>query len=396
MDHTELIKYFRILGLPNNASLEELDERYFELIEYWTMKGEKKSEKESKLGFHLIDEAYKALLAKFIKEGEERQYQTAREYTMKDILQGQDQITKSCIDNGPRWFPPHKERSPSLEFEDISDRVKVGGAHEEQEDCLGTAPGFAIYNVVGELCHAPDRAVIVHAVNCQGVWGYGVALYLERLVWTHGSRFLAAADTVKYPEAFKIYKAHCETANRPYDLIGTCLLIPPQPLDYEQEIMIKFKGTDKVLPSGQSVFKPRHWIACLFTSIGYGKPNMKTNNPGKDPTTKIIPNTRMALEHLRVQLEDFGPSNLNPRTAWKTDKDKPGEICSPKFNSGAFGVDWEDTRTLISEEFKGFERPWIVVEELHNSEHGSPPGEDRNAGLEQGTKRDRHEPLRAP
>ncbi|OQV11076.1 hypothetical protein CLAIMM_14976 [Cladophialophora immunda] len=373
MDLTDPIKYYRILGLPRNASLEELDTKYFELTEYWTMRAENNNNIEPKLELHLIDEAYKALLSKFLGERKETPRPAPRTWTIRDIIQGQDRITRSCLDNGEMWSPPPEERSPSLEFEDISERLKAEVALEEQERCFGIAPGFSISELAGELHDAPDRAVIVHAVNCQGVWGYGVALYLKK----------------QYPEAFKIYKAHCETANRPYDLIGTCLLIPPQPLDYEQEIMIKIKGTDKSISTGESLFRPQRWIACLFTSIGYGKPNMKTNNPGKDPATKIVTNTRMALEDFRVQLEAFGPSNFNPRTAWKTDSDKPGEIWSPKFNSGAFGVDWEDTRMLISEEFKGFERPWTVVDNSNKSEHESLGSEDQNDVAEQGVKRAR-------
>ncbi|OAP64241.1 hypothetical protein AYL99_00213 [Fonsecaea erecta] len=353
MDLSQHAKHYRLLGLRDDASLEELDERYFELTEYWTMRSENS---ESKLELHLIDEAYKALLSRFLGEGEETRRMTTRPYTMKEVVQGQDRITRSCLDNGEMWNPLREKRSPSFEFEDIADRLRAEAA-ERDENCSGSAPGFSISDLAGDLDDAPDRAVIVHAVNCQGAWGYGVALYLKRLC----------------PQAFRIYQEHCETADRPYDLIGTCLLIPPQPLDYEQEIMIKLKGTNKTIPTGDVVCRPRRWIACLFTSIGYGKPNMKTNNPGKDSTTKIIPHTRMALEELRVQLEAFGPSNFSPTTAWHTDRNKPGEIWSPKFNSGAFGVDWEDTRMLITEEFKGFERPWTVVEKANGTEKGSTP-----------------------
>ncbi|OAL33226.1 hypothetical protein AYO20_07543 [Fonsecaea nubica] len=362
MDLNDHIEYYRILGLPKDASLEELDARYFELIEYWTTKEGKKHNVESELELNFIDQTYKALLSKFLADGQELGQRGTRTYTMKDVSQGQDRIVRSCLDDGDMWSPPPEERSPSLELEDISDRLRRELSQQVLEKDLGIEPGFSISDLAGELHDAPDRAVIVHAVNCQGVWGYGVALYLKGL----------------YPEAFRIYEAHCEVASRPYDLTGTCLLIPPQPLDYEQEIMIRLKGTDKTIPTGESIFRPRRWIACLFTSIGYGRRNMKTNNPGKDSKEKIINNTRMALEDLRVQLEAFGPSNLNPKTAWKTDGDKPGEIWSPKFNSGAFGVDWEDTRMLISEEFNGFERPWTVVEKHSNGEHGSSMGEDKN------------------
>ena len=111
-----------------------------------------------------------------------------------------------------------------------------------------------------------------------------------------------------------------------------------------------------------SVFNKRRWIACLVTSAGYGTPNIKTNNPGKDSKVAILKHTRYALEELRVSLERFGPSNFDEETAWETDDQKPGEIWSCKFNSGAFGVDWQETLEVLEEEFAGFERPWTVVE----------------------------------
>jgi hypothetical protein len=103
----------------------------------------------------------------------------------------------------------------------------------------------------------------------------------------------------------------------------------------------------------------------LFTSIGYGKPNIKLNNPGRDSPSKILMNTRLALEGLRTQLEGFGPSNFNKMTRRNTDDDKPGEIWSVKFNSGAFGVDWAKSVRALRQEFNGFERPWFIVEKIN-------------------------------
>lgn len=78
---------------------------------------------------------------------------------------------------------------------------------------------------------------------------------------------------------------------------------------------------------------------------------MATNNPGKDPKERILKNTSYALEDLRAQLE----------VRRLPDDEKPGEIWSVKFNSGAFGVDWEETLQVLENEFQGFERPWFVV-----------------------------------
>jgi ADP-ribose 1''-phosphate phosphatase len=114
-------------------------------------------------------------------------------------------------------------------------------------------------------------------------------------------------------------------------------------------------------PDAATLFEKRRWIACLFTSIGYGEPHKAMNNPGKDSQERILGYTRDALEHLRVLLEEYGPTNFDEETNWQTDDDKPGDIWCCKFNSGAFGVNWDHTCYVLEEEFAGFERPWTVV-----------------------------------
>ena len=196
--------------------------------------------------------------------------------------------------------------------------------------------------------------------HCQRTQKYGVA---------SDDHELPTANVDQCPAAFEVYQLHCKRAARPYDLIGTCLLIPPQPSDYEQQRKVKLKVTDKLIISDINVPKPRRWIACLFTSIGYGRPNMKTNNPGKGSPSSILTFTRTALEELRTLLEDFGPTNFNKMTRGATDDDKPGEIWSPMFNSGAFGVDWGDTQQILIDEFNGFERLWLLVNKINEVDY---------------------------
>ena len=119
---------------------------------------------------------------------------------------------------------------------------------------------------------------------------------------------------------------------------------------------------DKAESRESEIYYPRFWIACLFTSLGYGRKDMRHNNPGRDTKAKILYHTALALENFRSQLEDFTPSNFDEDTAWDTDDDKPGEIRACKFNSGAFGVPWEETEALIEQKFKDFERPWLIVD----------------------------------
>jgi len=116
---------------------------------------------------------------------------------------------------------------------------------------------------------------------------------------------------------------------------------------------------------------------------------MYANNPGRDPPEAILTSTTMALEEFRTWLEDFGPSNFNEATNWRTDDDKPGEIWSGKFNSGAFRVDWERTKKILENEFAGFERPWTVVDKIakKNYEHrGDLHFEPSHSGDDRGNK----------
>jgi len=65
----------------------------------------------------------------------------------------------------------------------------------------------------------------------------------------------------------------------------------------------------------------------------------------------------MALESLRAQLEDYAQSALGEHDRYEV----PGALWACKFNSGAFGVDWEDTLEIIESEFRGFDQSLTVV-----------------------------------
>ena len=151
-----------------------------------------------------------------------------------------------------------------------------------------------------------------------------------------------------YPGAFKVYQERCRADGEA--LIGQCLFIPPQPADYE------------IHDRTHVVYSHRRWIACLFTSKGYGKPNKSRKNPGKDKPDQILQSTRTALQDFRKQLEAFGPTNFDLEEAWKTDDEKPGKILTVKFNSGAFCVPWELTMAIIQQVFCDFERPWALYD----------------------------------
>lgn len=93
--------------------------------------------------------------------------------------------------------------------------------------------------------------------------------------------------------------------------LGTALVIPPQPEDYNS-------GSKK------------HWIICLFTSRGFGR--------RVDPPNTILNSTWAALRDLRCKLIDLliDGTELSPTA-----------LYSCQFNSGLFRVPWRRTQGLV-------------------------------------------------
>ncbi|KAL4893663.1 hypothetical protein BDV59DRAFT_207486 [Aspergillus ambiguus] len=165
-----------------------------------------------------------------------------------------------------------------------------------------------ITEIEGDLFDAPDGAALIHACNCEGSWGGGIA----------------KAFKAKYPAAYEIYKNHCKhyKSNPEYKEVatpqvggsssrtiklpeGTALLIPPQ----EKDVRKRSK---------------RHWVICLFTSKRTGK-NVS------DPDT-ILENTRLALADMKRQIDELGI-----------------ELWSCRFNSGLFKVEWQLSRKVLED-----------------------------------------------
>jgi ADP-ribose 1''-phosphate phosphatase len=133
-----------------------------------------------------------------------------------------------------------------------------------------------------------------------------------------------------FPEAYALQHDYCQ--DRTYEeLMGSCLLISPQ--------------TEDSKAIGKEVY-----IACLFTSHGYGRKNTKTKNPGLSKKADVIAATKTALEDLRKQLDQ---SNSN--------SDGVLNIASVKFNAGSFKVPWEETEAQIEEVFDGYGGTWTLV-----------------------------------
>jgi ADP-ribose 1''-phosphate phosphatase len=165
---------------------------------------------------------------------------------------------------------------------------------------------FTVIEETGNLFSAPPRSVIVHACNCSGKWGAGIALQFRE----------------RYPKAFQQYEAHCKEHSAS-DLIGTSLLIPP---------------CEKA--------GPEHYIGCLFTSKGFGK--------RKDSVDDILEATKTSMIYLLESLIQDG--------------DVKG-IYMCKINSGRFAVPWPRSREVLEAlEFDlGATRQEIRVESLMES-----------------------------
>ncbi|SMQ53900.1 unnamed protein product [Zymoseptoria tritici ST99CH_3D7] len=202
----------------------------------------------------------------------------------------------------------------------------------------------------GDIFSASSGTLILHACNCEGSWGGGIALAFRK----------------HYPQAFKIYADHCaKFKGRMGELVGTSLLISPAT-----------KGVEA---------KKGHWIGCLFTSGFKGKK--------KDSPKKILESTETSVKDLVVQVqkleggsagwaedvpgdyedeatqqdgsEEDGSDQSAKDDASRTNGDTAGEaedngdgsgkssespittVRMCKINSGLFNVEWERTVEVL-------------------------------------------------
>ncbi len=63
MDTIDYAKCYKVLSLPHDVSLQELDDRYYEMVEYWALQV-RDGVKEAKPELQKIDDAYGVLLKK--------------------------------------------------------------------------------------------------------------------------------------------------------------------------------------------------------------------------------------------------------------------------------------------------------------------------------------------
>ncbi|KAI7497671.1 hypothetical protein KC367_g5693 [Hortaea werneckii] len=209
----------------------------------------------------------------------------------------------------------------------------------------------------GDIFAAPLNSLLIHACNCEGSWGAGIA----------------KAFKTSYPSAYEVYHAHC-ISHDPEDLIGTALLIPIFHGGADNDsTLTAAKSTRKTksrtagnqhLKSSeqQQQHKHQHFIGCLFTSRSKGAKK-------RDSPSQILEATGSAMRDLLEQVakqqsnfEGTGGEDRSSSTSVNEDaEDDEGikkeqiarnsqaveEIRMCKINSGLFNVPWEKTKAVI-------------------------------------------------
>lgn len=136
--------------------------------------------------------------------------------------------------------------------------------------------------------------IFLHACNCKGSWGAGVATVFKQL----------------FPSTYPPHKAYCQQSKL-NEILGKCQLIESKPAD---------KGFKKL---------GKCYVACAFTSDGFGREVL--------PPSEILKYTELALKDLEVQVQTMDIETVDGKPV----------INLPKINSGLFGVPWEDTEAIL-------------------------------------------------
>ena len=162
MDSCDHAKYYKLLDLPPDATIQELDERYFDIVEHWAVQ-ERRGHEDAKQNLRLTDEAYGALLQKLIREQDRMSVPTDQTWTMQQVVNGQERIIKPSTSDDDQWLPPPRQRSPPPVFDEDIDMFRDMELEPRipKDKDMGTAPGFFIREIEGDVKDAPDRAVIV-------------------------------------------------------------------------------------------------------------------------------------------------------------------------------------------------------------------------------------------
>ena len=189
---------------------------------------------------------------------------------------------------------PKDGPSPTPESTQKKSSETVDDKDTEPQDPVNTldlsVPKFRVVEREGNIFDAPDHSVLIHACNCFGVWGAGIA----------------AAFKDRYPKAYRQYYRLCKY-NSPDELVGTALLIRPS----------EKRGR-------------KHYVACLFTSRLFGL--------GRDSPEQILKYTEPAMEDLMEQIAEVVRKGGTV-----------SEIRTCHINSGIFSVPWERSKAIMED-----------------------------------------------
>ncbi|GAB7361645.1 hypothetical protein MBLNU230_g1696t1 [Neophaeotheca triangularis] len=186
------------------------------------------------------------------------------------------------------------------------------GEKSESSDEENAITYLKVTEVQGDLFKAPENTLILHACNCEGSWGAGVALAFK----TH------------YPKAFEIYQNVC-ASTEPSKLIGTALLIT-------REMQRDTGRTTNLIGTKMLQEPPDHHVGCLFTSKSKGKK--------KDARKDILKATKTAMVDLLREVKKTGDFD---EIMTSGEYQKVERIIMPKINSGLFGVPWKATKDIL-------------------------------------------------
>ena len=182
--------------------------------------------------------------------------------------------------------PPQMDENDSQEVDQAADETI--GAKSEAIGSSRDTQCLRLEEQVGDIFDAPENSVLIHACNCEGSWGAGIA----------------AAFRKQYPEAFKLYEAHCE-----------------------ESTMAQLRGTAYLIQPCEDDSSRKHFVGCLFTSGGRGKI--------KDKPDAILERTVPAMRDLMQQIASV-----------RSDAEI-AEIRMCQINSGLFKVPWKKTKAAL-------------------------------------------------
>jgi len=293
----------------------------------------------------------------------------------------------------------------------VSPIATITLSHSDTEDkSLLTEPhgGFKMIDTSHTLSDMLHQSIVVHSTNCLGQWGAG----------------FAAALRAQYPVAQKVYTQHCKSfipAKKRLpekDAVGTCLLIPPQdeqegtpkvwiaclftsysygsgtktkPKKDDPETIIEQTRTAledmrsqlEMIKAGQYQVKLSGRYGHTFNLRTLRFPKLELPQPTKfDNTAEEQQQAGDANDEDRnvaiSPAEHVDEDNASPKKdppadpavekAQAHDRDKvtgsfpPPKmvIYSPMFNSGNFGVPWDNSRKLVEETFQSSGAKWYV------------------------------------